>query len=66
MSSRVEYNLRAGREVTRRDYKRTTRLWARCPRCKCTWGWNGLTENVGDAEASIESSACACHPLWGA
>ena len=49
-----------GRRVTRKDFRYTTRLWAKCPGCGCKWQWSGKTHDVVGGLRTIEHSACFC------
>lgn len=53
----------ASREIKRRDYKHTTRLWGLCLDCRWTWQWNGKTEHADSGVEMICASACRCN--WG-
>ena len=62
---RCELNIDEMRDWKQRDYKHTSRIWAKCEGCGCKWQWNGKTEDAAEGLRTIRSSSCYCTQAWG-
>ena len=63
---RCELSIDELRNIKRRDYTRTTRLWGKCEGCGYKWQWSGATESVWEGFRLIRSSSCRCTDAWRA